>query len=322
VTRWHHPAPGERASADRTWDVVRGAYEQRLPAPRRRDWRPLVAVACAAAVVAGAASPAGHAVWGSFRDAVGEQDAKQALFSLPVAHSRLLVNSAEGAWVVQSDGSKRLLAGYREASWSPHGLYLAAVHGDELRALEPDGDVHWSIARGGGIRAPRWSFDGYRIAYFAGRSLRVVNGDGTGDRVLTRKARAGFTTWLPRTHRLAYVTRDGDTVVRDVDRDSAGVRTGVQIVRHGARSPDGKRIARVDRVGGKSLVTVNGETVFRGTGVIANALWSPDGRWLLLAWPTADQWVFIRTPVRKLIAVQNIDPNFGPGAVPAGWCCP
>ena len=58
---------------------------------------------------------------------------------------------------MQRDGSKRLLSGYRDASWSPHGKFLAAVHGHELRALEPGGDVHWSLARPGPIRFPVWS---------------------------------------------------------------------------------------------------------------------------------------------------------------------
>jgi hypothetical protein len=317
---WRDPAPGEREAGDRAWELVRRAYDERLPTQRRRDWRPLAAIACAALVVAAAATPRGHAVWDAVR---GDTNAKQALFSLPVAHSRLLVNSAEGAWVVQSEGSKRLLPGYREASWSPHGLYLAAVHGDELRALEPNGGVHWSIARPGGIRAPRWSFDGYRIAYFAGHTLRVVNGDGTGDHLLTRDAAPTVTAWLPHTHRLLYVTRNGAPVVVDVDdRRKRRRAAGTQLVAQGATSPDGKHSATIDKQADESVVKVDGEVVFRGAGTIRSAAWSPDGRWLLVDWPSADQWLFIRTPVKKLIAVQNIRANFGPAATPAGWCCP
>jgi hypothetical protein len=323
MSGWHDPAPGERDAQERAWDVVRRAYAERLPAARPHRRRSLLLAAAAAAVLAATLSPPGLAVWGSLRDAVrGDENAKQALFSLPVPHSRLLVDSAEGTWVVQSDGSKRLLSGYREASWSPHGLYLAAVHGDELRALEPDGDVHWSIARRGGIRAPRWSFDGYRIAYVVGRSLRVINGDGTGDHLLTRNVRPTFWAWVPRTHRLAYFTHNGTVVVVDVDRRGTPARPrAAGVVVSGTASPDGKRVALIDRRGGESVVKVNGAVVFRGAGVIAGAVWSPDGRWLLLAWPTADQWLFIRTPVKRLIAVQNIRANFGPAAVPAGWCC-
>ena len=97
MRRWDDPAPGEREAADRSWDVVRDAYEERIQRAtetrlasdrdcRRRRCR-----------LAGAVTPAGHAVFGSLRDAVrGERNAAPALFSLPTPHSRLLVNSADG----------------------------------------------------------------------------------------------------------------------------------------------------------------------------------------------------------------------------------
>jgi WD40-like Beta Propeller Repeat len=370
MTLWRDPAPGEREAGERSWDVLRTAYSERLPAPKRHDRRRLLAAAAGVAIVAAALSPPGFAVWGSLRDAVrGAENAKPALFSLPTPRSRLLVNSAEGAWVVQSDGSKRLLAGYRDASWSPHGLYLAAVHGNELRALEPDGDVHWSIARRGDLSRPRWSFDGYRIAYFAGRTLRVVNGDGTGDRVLTRDVRPGPAAWQPNTHTLAYVNRNGDVQIANVDRRNrtATVQThgeplqlvwaangrrflaverhelevfwqrgprigGIQLGRArpvaAAIAPTGNRYAFVETRAGRSAVhltgLLGGPTIrlFTGTGAFAGINWSPDGRWLLLDWPTPDQWLFIRTPLRKIVAVSNVRANFGPNPSPAGWCCP
>jgi WD40-like Beta Propeller Repeat len=367
---WREPAPGEREAGDRTWEVVRAAFGERLPAPRSRDWRPLVALAAGVAILAAAFTPPGHAVLDSIRDAVrGEKNAKPALVSLPTAKSRLLVNSAEGAWIVQSDGSKRLLAGYRNASWSPNGLYLAAVHGEELRAIEPDGDVRWSIGRAGPISAPRWSFEGYRIAYFAGTELRVINGDGTDDRVLARNA-ARASAWEPDTHNLAFVNRDGNIQIVNVDRPqpSAVIRTRigphqllwardghalVAVGRHaiavfGARgfqsrllnrgaatvagasvSSDGRTIAFTERERGRStlrLTAVNGgppRQVFAGAGNFANVVWGPDSRWLLLDWQSADQWLFIRSAaVRKIVAVSNVEVNFGRGASLAGWCCP
>jgi hypothetical protein len=228
MTRWREPAPGEREAGERSWEVVQAAFAEREPVAKRRSAKPFVAVAIAAAVVAAALSPPGLAVLDSIRDAVrGEENAKPALFSLPSARTRLLVNSAQGAWVVQSDGSKRLLAGYREAVWSPHGLFIAAVHGHELRAIEPNGEIHWSVGRPGEIRTPRWSFDGFRIAYFAGGALRVVNGDGTRDHALGRAARPGVAAWQPNTHALAYVNRAGNIEVANVDRPNrfAVIRT-------------------------------------------------------------------------------------------------
>jgi Tol biopolymer transport system component len=368
--RWRDPAPGERDAGERSWEVVRNAFDERISAPRGRDWRPFALAAGAAALAAVAFSPPGQAVFGSIRDAVqGEENAKPALFSLPAAHSRLLVNSAQGAWVVQSDGSKRLLAGYSDAVWSPHGLYLAAVRGHELRALEPNGAVHWSIARAGPIRAPRWSFDGFRIAYFARGGLRVVNGDGTEDRLLTNGARAGVAAWQPNSHALAYVNRAGNIQIVNVDRPrrSAVARTrlaprelhwtpggdalvaigthtvgvfgprggqsrrldrGGALVHSADVSPDGRSIAFVETEKGKSSLQLTGiaagptREIFPGAGTFTSVTWAPNGRWLLVDWPSPDQWLFIRSGVKKIVAVSNIRANFGTNAEIAGWCCP
>jgi hypothetical protein len=87
-------------------------------------------------------------------------------------------------------------------------------------------------------------------------------------------------------------------------------------------SPDGRRLALVQLRRGQSSVHVGSKTVFTGTGVIANLAWSPDGRWLLLNWRGADEWLFLRTPAKKVVTVPNVRGTFGDGAMLAGWCCP
>ena len=63
--------------------------------------------------------------------------------------------------------------------------------------------------------------------------------------------------------------------------------------------------------------------VFAGAGRFDRIAWSPDGRWLVLSWESADQWLFIRSAaVRKVTPVSGITDAFGPAAVPGGWCCP
>jgi hypothetical protein len=54
----------------------------------------------------------------------------------------------------------------------------------------------------------------------------------------------------------------------------------------------------------------------------------PFTRWLLLAWPTANQWLFIRSaPGQRIAAVSAIARQFNPGrrrvGFPTvdGWCC-
>ena len=357
MTRWRDPVPGERESLERSWRVVRRAYEGRVPVPRRRDRRPLVALVAGVVVLAAALSPPGLAVWGSLHDAVTSEDH---LLALPT-EGRVLVNTRDGAWIVSADGSKRFLSDYADAAWSPHGLYVAATRGNQLFALEPNGKVHWKLARRAAVHDPQWSYEGFRIGYFAGGALRVLNGDGTGDHLLTRDARPGVLAWEPGTHSLAYVNRAGNIVVQNVDlarspahiltrlsprrlewtADARLVAAGLHAVatfgRRGPQlnrlqvagriaaasvSPDGKRLALVETRGGESTVSVDRKTLFKGAGAIASLAWSPDGRWLLLDWQGADQWLFLRTPVKKVVAVSDIGANLGADASLAGWCCP
>ena len=58
----------------RAWEVVKRAYEERSPAPRRARRRLVPAlVAAAVIVVAAIATPPGHAVFQKVREAVGVQ---------------------------------------------------------------------------------------------------------------------------------------------------------------------------------------------------------------------------------------------------------
>ena len=308
--------PPPEGAEERAWQVVHAAFEERTPSPRERKvWRPVVVLAAAAVVAGAVASPPGQAVLDSIREAVGVERAQPALFSLP-AQGRLLVESADGVWIVQPDGSKRRLGGWREASWSPFGRFVVVARANELAALEPDGDVRWSLARPN-VRFPRWAGDRIdtRIAYLSGTSLRVVAGDGTGDRLLRRNVAAAAPAWLPgEGFRLAYTDRAGRTVVVDAD-------TG-RVLREGAVAP--ARAPMIRRRGAASEVVVDGRVVFRGTGEFRDVVRSPDGHWLLVTWPTADQWVFVRlVGKRAIVAVSGITAQFGGGAFPriAGWCC-
>src|SRR5919197_1332718 len=132
------PLPDEDGARERAWDVVSTAFAEREPVSwPRRHARPLLAAAAVLVVVAAALSPPGRAVVGSLRDAIGRekvvglQRAEPALFRLP-AHGQLLVNSRVGPWIVQPDGSKRLLHGWTAAEWSPSAKYVIATRRHEL----------------------------------------------------------------------------------------------------------------------------------------------------------------------------------------------
>jgi hypothetical protein len=362
--------PGEHEARDRAWSVLGSAFAERLPAERRTHrWRPAVATAIVAAALAAVLSSPGRAVLDDLREVVGVERAQPALFSLP-SDGRLLVASDAGVWVVQRDGSKRLLGPYREASWSPFGRFIVATGANELAALEPDGEVRWTLAR----PSPRnavWtgSQTDTRIAYVDRSGLRIVAGDGKGDRLLAAGTR-GPLAWRPGARRVLAYTIDGRIRVQDVDsrrvlwqaRLAAGkspiralswTRDGTRLVvlqPFGLRvyddaghvvaqddpsdatqdadatvRPDTHAVSVIRVHGAQSTVfeLADGATQFNGTGVFDQLTWSPDGHWLLVTWPTADQWVLVRADGKRIRAVGNISEQFRSREFPRveGWCC-
>jgi hypothetical protein len=362
--------PDAAAARERARRTVLAAFDAREPVSRPRRGRAVaIAVALAAVGLAlAAASPPGMAVVDRVREVVGVERSAPALFSLP-APGRLLVASDDGVWVVEADGGKRLLAGYREASWSPFGRFVVALRRNELAALEPDGGVRWTLARPA-VRDARWGGSDVdtRIAYLSRGELRVVAGDGSGDRAVG-PARAVAPAWRPGPgHVLTYVDRSNRVVTRDLvtgrvlwrvrgdgatealewssDGRRLHVRRGGRIdvltgdgrPWTGLRAPTGNVVGDALRPashawaatlekGARSEVLVVGEPsgrVFAGRGRLSDLAWSPDGRWLLIAWPAADQWVFVG-PGGRLRAVADIRRQFhSRSGFPRveGWCCP
>ena len=309
--------PGEHAARERALEVVRAAFTERQPAePQRRMLRPALAIAVIAAALAAVLTPPGRAVLDSVREAVGVERAQPALFSLP-APGRLLVASDAGVWVVQQDGSKRLLGPYREASWSPFGRFVVAARENELAALEPDGDVRWTLARPG-VHSPRWTGTetDTRIAYVDQTGIRVVAGDGTGDRLLVPGGR-GPIAWRPAGgFVLAYADRVGRVTLYNV-------AAGKVLARSRSGSVAGRQTVTVRTRGSASEVVAGGRVLFRAQGRLAGLTSSPDSRWHLVGWPAAGQWVFVGTEGRGIRAVANVSKQFRSQSFPRieGWCC-
>jgi dipeptidyl aminopeptidase/acylaminoacyl peptidase len=240
--------PGEIGAEIRTRRVVAAAFAEREPKPPRPHGRRrafAAATVAAAAAVAVGVSPAGSEFVQSVRREIGLRHAAPALTSLPTG-GQLLVISKTGPWIVQADGSKRFLGRYTEASWSPHGLFVAVTRRHELLAVDPKGNVRWSLARGGSIAVPRWAPDGYRIAYRNGSSLRIVAGDGTGDRRLAAELAPVAPAWRPTTsheHVLAFVRSHDRLVLEDTDTGRVIARRLVPPATQLAWSTDGLRLA-------------------------------------------------------------------------------
>lgn len=373
LTRLH--PPGELEAEDRAWTVVRAAYQARSPARRRVSARrPIVAVAAALVAGAVALSPAGATVGRLITRALGVHHASPALFSLP-APGRLLVSGPGGTWTVAADGAARRLGPWTQASWSPHGLYVAVAAGDRLAAVDPRGAPRWTLARPA-IRDPSWYPPlGYRVAYLSGHELRVVAGDGTGDHLLAAHVASVAPAWRP-THpfQLAYVTGAGRLEVRDADTgrvlwsDSppAAIHqllwsaTGGRLVAisqmrvfiygaggglsaetglpggapatDAALSPDGRKLALTVGGGASNQVVLEDlahqtfRRVLAGAG-LTQVAWSPDGRWLLVSWPAANQLVFVRVAGQPRIeAAGRIAQQLAAGGRHGfpqlgGWCC-
>jgi hypothetical protein len=277
-------------------------------------------------------------------------------------------------WVVQADGSKRRLGSYREASWSPHGFYVATTRRNTLYALTPTGQERWSLARPD-VRSPRWagSKTDTRIAYTSGGELRIVGGDGRGDESLGSAPDLALAplAWRPgHGWTLAYaLAKQGMLLVVDVSAHweelwskrlthvrslawSSDGRFLLALSPHALRVVDahGRLVARDDPSDGtvdtdatflpgthqvavirahraQSDVFLLGSerTLFRGTGELSQLVPSADGRWLLVGWPTADQWLFLRATssgeTSRIRAIANVSAQFRSHTFPRveGW---
>jgi len=210
--------------------------------------------------------------------------------------TRIAYTDRSGLRIVEGDGEgDRLIAPAQTGpiAWRSGSLReLAYVSASEVRVQDIEtGRIRWRRSRGldEPVRSLVWSSDGERLLVRSEHALRIFDGRG---RLVARDDPSDGTidagaVFLPGSHSVAVLRV------------------------HGAQST--------------VFMLGTGRTVFSGPGRFGELAASPDGRWLLVTWPAADQWVFVRLDgPRGIRAASSISAQFDSRGFPRveGWCCP
>jgi hypothetical protein len=184
-----------------------------------------------------------------------------------------------------------------------------------LALAKPDGSVEevnaesrrvfWRSAPGPVPKVLDWSADGFWLAALSRTQLQVFTSDGH----LVRTVR------LPEGMHAtdgAFARTGRSFAVTATHRTAHGRRSEALIIPLGTADPKPRAL-------------------LADPGTFSRLAWSPDGGWLLVAWPDADAWLFVRPQHPGHVdTVGNITEQFDPNAGaaraeqfprPAGWCC-
>jgi hypothetical protein len=270
----------------------------------------------------------------------------------------LFVVTASGRTLsaVEPDGTPRWSvsapARVADPRWSPSGFRIAYRAGRSLRVVRADGTGDAVIGRASAAVPPTWFPPGLHLLAYVDAKRRLVVAEADGGRSIDSVAAtpgAIGLSWSRDGGELLETTRRG-VWIRAVrtGKLAAALRLGpprrlplpAGAVRAAAYSPRGDELAvlieRPSRTGTPHseallLDPAGGPArrLFGVSGRLADLAWSPDGRRLLLAWPAADQWLFVPTARgTRLRAIGNVAGVFSPGTqgqarVPRieGWCC-
>jgi hypothetical protein len=297
----------QSAEAGGTWVVEADGAKRRLGDWQYAAWSPHGKFIVAAKQNELAAlDPRGDVRW-----ALARRDVASPTWEGTNVDTRIAYFAASGLRVVAGDGTDdRLLDAYAVAepvAWDPAALHtLAYETGGAVVLRQVDtGAILWrtSVPFYGKLA---WSDDGKRLAVVGTHRVIVLDARGHALRFIsTLTGELTDAAFKPRTHQLAVEARF-ELKGAGTKPDEIGRRSEVKLV-------------DVDHPGHARLL-------FAGPGVFGNVVWSPDGGWLLVDWPTANQWVFLHGA--RVRAVANVRQQF-PRAdhltpvfeLDLGWCC-
>ena len=214
--------------------------------------------------------------------------------------TRIAYLTRGGLRVVAGDGSgDHLLERHAQdvpPAWDPRRTHTVAyVSGGAVVLRQADsGQIVWRTPITVLPSSLTWSKDGRYLAVVSAHQIVVLRASGKVRRSVTAIG-ASFigAAFQPGAHRIAVSLRRA---------------AGSEV-----------RVVEVDRPG-------HGRLLFAGPGTFGDIVWSPDGRWLLVGWPSADQWLFLRGS--RVAAVANIAEQFPRGdhrgpllQFDSRWCC-
>jgi hypothetical protein len=227
-----------------------------------------------------------------------------------------------------------------DARWyPPTGYRIAYRSRDDLRIVAGDGTGDHLLAAHVGAVAPTWRpRHPYEVSYVEASGRVVTRDADTGARIWSVRPRVGVKelAWSANGARLLALGPAGASIYDSRGRlvDSIRPVPGAALL-GGALAPDAHSLALIR--GGADGDVVVGQLVAGGVSKLRAVLsgsglrqldFSPDGRWLLVSWPAADQWVFVRVAGKpRIAAVSRIARQFAirsstPGWPKIeGWCC-
>lgn len=292
------PSPGRIlvSGPGGTWTAAADGSTRYLGAWQQANWSPHgLFVAVASGNRLAALDPRGDIRWAIARPSVSDPS----WFS-PSGY-RIAYLSAGALRVIAGDGTGDHLLATAVASvapaWRPGHPYELAYVTDRGSVVVRDGDTGqllWSTPPGPKVRGLMWSSDGRRLFVVCADAGRIYTGRGS------------LRAWL------------------DWPRHASATNA--------ALSPDGRTLAVVLDHNQVVAVPTDMHTpatrqLLAGAG-LGDVSWSPDDRWLLVSWPAADQWVFLRVAgAPRVAAVSRIAQQFSSPGSPIGfpqldgWCC-